>query len=372
MGTRGITFAAITAPFWAAVSATALTVDGRELRVAGGVFVAEDAEWLLARARYYLAEGDYGRANDLATLLASAAPADINLAAQAFNARTKYFAVGHKESYLAFKKLYEEEKKRREAYASAGQPASLSEGDKARLAVISAEAVATLGTAYGAGAVSGVNAISAYDSPTANTGVAEPQPTRYDLRWSVNLYFLIKEHDKEAAAAARTALKCAIDERRTFSAFFRDVSMPKDTATRAADDVRGSVMARAQKFLPGALAREIQNTYNLEGFKFCTPAPLGIPELTAYAGRAMKLNDQVEVKVEKYQEAGFVAYRATATARAELTASLAEIITALGADPYVWRPFVGPLEEKTSKAPGDSETSPATLQLLDSGGIPEE
>ncbi len=354
-------------------AASALTIEGRELRLEGGVFATPDAEWLLARARYLLGERDYGRANDLATLLANAAPADIALEAWSFAARTKYYAVGHKESYIAFKKLYDDEKKRREAATPAGGP--LSDEDKARLGVVSAEAVATLGTAYGAAAVSGLSRISSYDSPTANTGAAEPQTTRLDLRWSVNLLFLLKEYDPPHLADAKAALKAALDESRTFKAFFRDVSMPKDSQVRAVDDVRGSVGTRARKMLPGALAREMQDTYNMEQFKFCISKPVGATELTTYAARIMKLGDKEEIKVEQYNEGGYVAYRATATARAEATSSLADALRWFGADPYVWRPFVGKLEEKEGEEKAGTPAAGAGEApaggIPDAGGIPE-
>ena len=361
---------ALAAVLLAATAASGITIEGRELRVEGGAFAKPDADWLLARARAYLGAADYGKANDLATLLASAAPAELAPEAGAFAARAKYFAVGHKESYVAFKKLYDDDKKRREAAPGYVAGAPLADEDKARLAVVSAEAVATLGTAYRAGAASGLSRISSYDSPTANTGVAEPQATRYDLRWSVNLYFLVKEHDPARAAEAKTALKAALDETRTYNAFFRDVSMPKDSQVRAVDDIRGSMATRARKMLPGALAREVQDTYNLEGFKFCVQKPVGASEVMPYAARAMKMGDTEEIKVEKYDEGGFVAYRATATCRAQLVASLADILRYFGADPYVWRPFVGNLEQKDEGKAKAEEPPPEPG--ADTGGIPEE
>ena len=345
-------------------AAYALTVEGRQLRLDGGVFAQEDAEWLAARARYLLKQGEYGRANDLATLLAGAAPPAMTLDARALAARTKYFAVGHKESYLAFRELYREEKKRVDA--AARPPA---EEDLARLAVISREAVAALGTAYGPGAVPGAKVISRYDSPTANTGAAEPQLTRYDLRWSVNLVFLIREYDKDNLADAKAAVKAAVDEKRTFDAYFRDVSVPKSTKARAVDDVRGSVRDRARKMLPAAIAREIQTTYNLEGFKFCLKKPVGIPELTAYAARAMETPENEEIKLERYEDAGYVAYRATATARAKATTSLADALRYLGVDPYGWRPFVGKLEKERKEKEGGRAGRPPDAA---SGGIPQE
>ncbi len=342
----------------------ALTVEGRQLRLEGGAFVPEDAEWLAGRARYLLKQHEYGRANDLATLLAGAAPAGMALEARALNAHAKYFAVGHQESYLAFRELYRDEKKRIDA---TGAPPT--EEDLARLAIISREAIATLGTAYGPGAVPGAKNISRYDSPTANTGAAEPQLTKYDLRWSVNLLFLIREYDKASLADAKAALKAAMDEKRTYEAFFRDVSMPKSTKARAADDVRGSVSDRAHKMLPGAIAREMQTTYNLEGFKFCLQKPVAIPELTLYATRIMEAAEGEEVTIESYEDEGFVAYRATATARAKATTSLADALRYFGIDPYVWRPFVGKLEgEEAAKAEPGEQPPPE----MDTGGIPED
>ncbi len=342
----------------------ALTVEGRQLRLEGGAFVPEDAEWLAARARYLLKQGEYGRANDLATLLAGAAPAGLALEARALAAHAKYFAVGHQESYLAFRNLYRDEKRRIEA---AGTPPT--EEDLARLAVISREAVAALGTAYGPGAVAGARTISRYDSPTANTGAAEPQLTKYDLRWSVNLVFLIREYDKANLADAKAAVKAAMDEKRTYEAFFRDVSMPKSTKARAADDVRGSVRDRAHKMLPGAIAREIQTTYNLEGFKFCLQKPVAIPDLTLYAARVMEAAEGEEITIERYEDEGYVAYRATATARAQVTTSLADALRYLGIDPYVWRPFVGKLEEEEKPTAYTEEEPPPEMR---SGGIPED
>jgi hypothetical protein len=353
--------AVCTAAAWAA-AAHGLTVEGRQLRFDGGALVAEDAEWLAARARYLLGQGEYGRANDVATLLAGAAPPATSLEARALAARAKYFAVGHKESYVAFRDLYRAEKARTDAAGGI-----LSDDDRARLAMISAEAIGALGTAYGPGAVAGVKNISTYDSPTANTGAAEPQIKRYDLRWSVNLVFLVRDYDKASVADAKAAAKAAIDEKRTYSAFFRDVSMPKSTKERAVDDVRGSVGDRGRKMLPGAIAREIQTTYNLEGFKFCLKKPVGIPELTMFAARAVEVADKEEIAVERYEDAGYIAYRATATLRATATASLADALTYLGVDPYVWRPFVGKLgaeeEEEESIPPPPSE--------METGEIPE-
>ena len=346
-----------------AAAAHALTVEGRQLRLEGGAFVPGDAEWLAARARYLLKQREYGRANDVATLLAGAAPAGMALEARALAGHTKYFAVGHKEAYLAFRDLYREEKSRVDA---TGAPPT--EDDPARLAVISREATAALGTAYGPGAVPGARTISRYDSPTANTGAAEPQVTKYDLRWSVNLVFLIREYDKAAGADAKAAVKAALDEKRTYQAFFRDVSMPKSTKARAFDDVRGSVRDRARKMLPGAVAREIQTTYNLEGFKFCLKKPVGIPELTIYAGRIMEASEKEEITVEQYEDEGYVAYRATATARAKVTTSLADALRYLGVDPYTWRPFLGKLEQE-EKEPGVEEKPPPDM---DAGGIPED
>jgi hypothetical protein len=352
-----ILFATLTA------AACALTVEGRQLRLEGGAFIPEDAEWLAARARYLLNQREYGRANDVAALLAGAAPAGTALEARALAARTKYFAVGHKESYLAFRELYREEKKRTDA---TGTPPT--DEDLARLAFISREAIATLGTAYGPGAVPGARTISRYDSPTANTGAAEPQLTKYDLRWSVNLVFLVREYDKANLAGAKAAIKKALDEKRTYEAFFRDVSMPKSTKARAVDDVRGSIRDRARNMLPGAVAREIQTTYNMEGFKFCLKRPVDIPDLTIYAGRILETSEKEEITVERYEDAGYVAYRATATARAKATASLADALRYLGVDPYVWRPFVGELEGE-EKAQTEPEERPAPE--MDNGGIPE-
>jgi hypothetical protein len=353
--------AVCTAAAWAA-AAHGLTVEGRQLRFDGGALVAEDAEWLAARARYILGQHEYGRANDVATLLAGAAPPGMALQARALAAHTKYFAVGHKESYVAFRDLYRAEKARTDA---AGGP--LSDDDRARLATISAEAIDALGTAYGAGAVAGVKNISTYDSPTANTGAAEPQAKRYDLRWSVNLVFLIREYDKASAAEAKAAVKAAIDEKRTYHASFRDVSMPKSTKERAVDDVRGSVGDRGRKMLPSAIAREIQTTYNLEGFKFCLRKPVGIPELTTYAARAIEVAEKEEITVERYEDAGYIAYRATATLRATAAASLADALTYLGVDPYVWRPFVGTLEGEEEEEEGPAPVPPE----MDTGEIPE-
>lgn len=347
-----------------ATAAHALTVEGRQLRLEGGAFVPEDAAWLAARARYLLKQREYGRAHDLATLLAGAAPAATALEARALAAQTKYFAVGHKESYLAFRELYRDEKKRIEA--SGGPPA---EEDLARLAIISREATAALGTAYGPGAVPGARTISRYDSPTANTGAAEPQLTRYDLRWSVNLLFLVREYDKANLGGAKAAVKAALDETRTYEAYFRDVCMPKSTSARAVDDVKGSVRDRARKMLPGAIAREIQTTFNLEGFKFCLRKPVGIPELTLYAARVMETSENEEITVERYEDAGFVAYRATATARAKATTSLADALRYLGVDPYAWRPFVGKLAEGEKGEAGAEEAPPPEM---DTGGIPED
>jgi hypothetical protein len=347
----------------ASAAAHGLTVEGRQLRLDGGAFVAEDAAWLAARARYLLHEREYGRAHDLATLLAGAAPATMALEARALAARAKYFAVGHKESYLAFRDLYRDEKARVDG--AGGTP---SDEDRARLATISAEATAALGTPYGPGAVAGTKKISSYDSPTANTGAAEPQLQKYDLRWSVNLLFLIREYDMDDLAAAKAAVKAALDEKRTYRAFFRDVSMPKSTRERAVDDVTGSVGDRARKMLPGAIAREMQTTYNLEGFKFCLKKPVGIPELTAYAARVIEAAENEEVTVEGFEDAGYVAYRATATVRAEAATSLADALTYLGVDPYVWRPFVGKLEGEEEKEEGPPEGPPAEM---DTGGIPE-
>ncbi len=361
---RASTVAGVIVLTVATTAAHALTVEGRQLRLEGGAFIPEDAEWLAARARYLLNQREYGRANDVATLLAGAAPAGIALEARALAARTKYFAVGHKESYLAFRELYREEKKRVDA---AGEPPT--EDDLARLALISREAIAALGTAYGPGAVPGARTISRYDSPTANTGAAEPQPTKYDLRWSVNLVFLVREYDKANLTEAKAAVKKALDEQRTYEAFFRDVSMPKSTKARAVDDVRGSVRDRARNMLPGAVAREIQTTYNIEGFKFCLKKPVDIPDLTIYAGRIMETSDEEEVTVEKYEDAGYVAFRATATARAKATTSLADALRYLGVDPYVWRPFLGKLEEdEKPKSPAEEEPP---LEM-DTGGIPED
>ncbi len=347
-----------------AAAAYALTVEGRQLRLDGGVFAQEDAEWLAARARYLLKQGEYGRANDFATLLAGAPPPAMTLEARALAARTKYFAVGHKESYLAFRDLYREEKKRLD---SKNRPPA--EEDLSRLAVISREAVAALGTAYGPGAVPGAKVISRYDSPTANTGAAEPQLTRYDLRWSVNLVFLVREYDKDNLADAKAAVKAALDEKRTYEAYFRDVSAPKSTKARAVDDVSGSVSDRARKMLPAAIAREIQTTYNLEGFKFCLQKPVDIPELTAYAARVMENPENEEIKLERYEDAGYAAYRATATARAKATTSLADALRHLGVDPYAWRPFVGKLEEKGKEKEG-GPVSPTRDAAP--GGIPQE
>lgn len=329
----------------------------------GGAFVPADAEWLAARARYLLKQREYGRANDVATLLAGAAPPALALEARALAAHTKYFAVGHKESYLAFRDLYREEKSRLDA---TGAPPT--EDDLARLAIISREATAALGTAYGPGAVPGGRTISRYDSPTANTGAAEPQLLKYDLRWSVNLVFLIRDYDRNAAAGAKAAVKTALDEKRTYHAFFRDVSMPKSTKERAFDDVRGSVRDRARKMLPGAIAREIQTTYNLEGFKFCLKKPVGIPELTIYASRILEASEKEELTVEQYEDAGYVAYRATATARAQATTSLADALRYFGIAPYTWRPFLGNLEQD-EKTPGIEEEPPPGA---DAGGIPED
>jgi hypothetical protein len=345
-----------------AASAHGLTVEGRQLRFDGGALVAEDAEWLAARARYLLDQREYGRANDVATLLAGAAPPSMALKARALAARTKYFAVGHKESYVAFRDLYREEKARVDAAGGL-----LSDDDRARLATISAEAIDALGTAYGPGAVAGVKRISSYDSPTANTGAADPQTKRYDLRWSVNLVFLVREYDKANLADAKAAAKTAIDEKRTYHAFFRDVSMPKSTKERAVDDVRGSVGDRGRKMLPGAIAREIQTTYNLEGFKFCLKKPVGIPELTMFAARAIEIAEKEEITVERYEDAGYSAYRATATLRATATASLADALAYLGVDPYVWRPFVGTLKGEAEEEEGPEPPPPE----MDTGGIPE-
>jgi len=359
---RTSTVAGVIALVAAAAAARALTVEGRQLRLDGGALAAEDAAWLAARARYLLQQREYGRANDLATLLAGAAPAATALEARALAAHAKYFAVGHKESYLAFQELYRDEKKRIES--SGGPPA---EEDLARLATISREAIAVLGTAYGPGAAPGARTISRYDSPTANTGAAEPQLNRYDLRWSVNLVFLIREYDKGSLAQAKAAVTAAIDEKRTYDAYFRDVSMPKSTKARAVDEVQGSVRDRARKMLPGAIAREIQTTYNMEGFMFCLRRPVGIPELTTYAARIMETSENEEITVERYEDAGFVAYRATATARAKATTSLADALRYLGVDPYAWRPFVGtPEEGKKEKAGAEAEPPE-----MEAGGIPE-
>jgi len=353
---------ACAAAAWASAAAYGLTVEGRQLRFDDGSLIAEDAEWLAARARYLLAQHEYGRANDVATLLAGAAPPAMAVEARALSARTKYFAVGHKESYVAFRKLYREEKSRVDAAGGA-----LADEDRARRAAISAEAIGALGTAYGAGAVAGVKRISTYDSPTANTGAAEPQLKKYDLRWSVNLVFLIRDYDRASVTDAKAAVKAAIDEKRTYRALFRDVSMPKSTKERAVDDVRGSAGDRARKMLPGAIAREMQTTYNLEGFKFCLKKPVGIPELTAYAARAMESDGKEEITVESYEDAGYVAYRATATVRAQATASLADALTYLGVDPYVWRPFVGQLEGDEKQ----EEDTPPPPPEAEMGGIPE-
>jgi hypothetical protein len=344
-------------------AAYGLTVEGRQLRMADGAFVREDAEWLAARARYLLKEREYGRANDVATLLAGAAPAALSLEGRSLAAHTKYFAVGHKESYLAFRDLYREEKNRIDA---TGAPPT--EDDLARLATISREAISAMGTAYGAGAVSGARTISTYDSPTANTGAAEPQALKYDLRWSVNLVFLVRDYDKASTADAKAAVKAALDEKRTYHAFFRDVSMPKSTKERAFDDVRGSVRDRARKMLPGAIAREMQTTYNMEGFKFCLKIPVDIPELTIYAGRILEASEKEELTVEQYEDEGYVAFRATATARAEATTSLADALRYFGVDPYTWRPFLGSLE-KEEKSPEVEEPPPPGG---DAGGIPED
>jgi len=64
--------ASVAALAFAAAAADGLTVEGRQLRLVDGAFVPEDGEWLAARARYLLAQRQYGRANDLATLLAGA------------------------------------------------------------------------------------------------------------------------------------------------------------------------------------------------------------------------------------------------------------------------------------------------------------
>ena len=355
--------AAFAAASLASTAAYGLTVEGRQLRLEAGAFVTEDAEWLAARARYLLQQHEYGRANDVATLLAGAAPPAMTLQARALAAHTKYFAVGHKESYVAFRDLYRAEKARLDAAGRA-----LSDEDRARLATVSAEATAALGTAYGPAAVAGAKKISSYDSPTANTGAAEPQLKKYDLRWSVNLVFLIREYDKASIADAKAAVKAALDEKRTYQAFFRDVSMPKSTKDRAVDDVRGSAGDRARKMLPGAIAREMQTTYNLEGFKFCLKKPVGIPELTMYAARVIEIAEKEEITVERYEDAGYIAYRATATMRAKATVSLADALTYLGVEPYVWRPFVGKLEGEEEKEKGTPEGPPAEM---DPGEIPE-
>lgn len=350
---------------WGALSAAALTVEGRELRLAEGALVAADAEWLKARAHGLLDNYEYGRANDLATLLATLAPADMKLGAQAFAARTKYFAVGHKESYIAFRDLYKGEVARR-----GDPPAAATKEDLERLGIISKEIAATLSTTYRAAAVSGTRRISTYDSPTANTGVAEPQITTADLRWSVNLLFLIRDYDRANLESAKTALKGILDEPRTYVAVYRDYSMPKSTAARALDEVRGSAGTRARKMLPGAFAREIDRTYNLDGFKFCLKRPIEISELMSYAGRAMKMAPEPEVKVEQYNDEGYVAFRGVATCKATLAASLTDILNYYGCEPYIWRPFVGDLEKKEESKKEILPEPPPDAGGAE-GGIPE-
>jgi len=353
-----------------AAAVGALTVEGRALRLEGGALVAADADWLSARARYLLDTKEYGRANDLATLLATLTPADGKLAAQALAARTKYFAVGHKEAYAAFRDLYKAELARRGSPpAAVADLPPASKEDVARLAVISTEAIGALATGYTTAAVSATKRISTYDSPTANTGIAEPQTTRYDLRWSVNLFFLIRDYDKASADGARTALRSIIDEKRVYNAVFRDVSMPKSTPTRALDEVKGSATTRARKMLPGAFAREIQNTYNLEGFKFCITKPVDAAELTLYAARIMELSATPEYKVEQSNDEGYVAYLGNATCRASATASLADLLKYFGVDPYAWRSFVGDLEKK--EEPPKKAEEPPPEAGMDAGGIPE-
>jgi len=85
----------------------------------------------------------------------------------------------------------------------------------------------------------------------------------------------------------------------------------------------------------------------------------------------MKMSETEELKVEKFTDQGYEAYRATATVRATATFSLADLLNYYGVEPYVWRPFVGDLEGKTIKTEEGTE-GPLPEPGEDTGGIPED
>lgn len=357
-----------------------LTVDGRRLNFAGDYLTDGDAEWLCARVEYYFEQGDYNKAGDLISTLETYGPAGFGTRTACLRARYVFSAESHGRGYLAFRDMYEAEVN---AYKAAGLTKPDTETAR-RIVNISETIVDIIGTPLRTGYEADVWELPGYASPTLHTGIADTHAWVYDLRWSVNMVYMVNKYDPGRYKEARDALKKVIDEKRNYVAYYQDHSLPKSTKDRAADEIVGSVTARGAKMLPGAIGREIHRSYNFEGFKYCLPRQISIRDLASFAVSITKVEEPEKVTIITYNDSGYVGYVGEATCKAEAQASVKDVLTYFHLDPYAWGPYLGRVSGESDKSaveepaegaePGDGgeaqpagETTPGEM----GGEIPE-
>lgn len=340
-----------------------LQVGGRKLYFSGDNLRDSDAEWLIGHISEQLDESHFVAAGKALDVLKAYCPGHKIIYLKAAEARYHYATESHRQGHSQFEELYKAEEA---AFAARGAPAP-DDIAKVNNAVISEMIVVTISTANSWGTNADVAKISSYDSPTSFTGTAESKMYQYDLRWCVNLAYLIRKYDPKHFADASQAIKDILDEKRTYRAYYEEITLPKTTKDRARDEVRASVTAYGAALLPGAIGREIHRTYNLEGFSFCIQRPISIYDMRVFANSRTKVKENAEIIITPYEYEGYVAYRAKGSCSAEADIALSDVLRYFNVNPYSWAPYYGYVS-------GDRERKPKT-ETTDTEGVegkPEE
>jgi hypothetical protein len=336
-----------------------LQVGGRKLYFEGDYLRNGDAEWLLGYISEQLDKSSFTSAEKAIQVMERYCPEDKTLMLKSYQARFHYATESHRDGYKQFEELYKAEDA---AFTARGAPAP-DEIAKANNAVISEVIIETITTANSWGTNADVAKISNYDSPTEFTAKAEMKMYQYDLRWCVNLAYLVREYDPRYFGEAVDALKAIIDEERTYRAYYEEITLPKTTKDRARDEVRGSVTAYGAVLLPGAIGREIHRAYNLEGFGYCINRPVSIYDMRVFANSRTKVKENPEIVITPYEYEGFVAYRAKGSCTAEADIALGDVLRYFNINPYSWAPYYGyvsgdrekKVKEETEEEEDDSE-----------------
>ncbi|MCP4229837.1 MAG: hypothetical protein GY771_06775 [bacterium] len=314
-----------------------LQVGGRKLYFSGDYLRDSDTDWLVAYISEQLDKSSFTAAGKAIRVLEQYCPEEKEIYSKCYRARFHYATESHRGGYKEFEELFKAEEA---AFTARGAPAP-DETAKANNAIISETIIETISTANSWGTEADVAKISNYDSPTDFTAKAEMKMYQYDLRWCVNLAYLIRKYDPKHFGDAVEAIQTILNEKRTYRAYYEEVTLPKTTKDRARDEVRGSVTAYGAILLPGAIGREIHRAYNLEGFSFCIQRPVSIYDMRVFANSCTKVKENSEIVITPYENEGFVAYRAKGSCTAEADIALSDVLRYFNIKPYSWAPYYG-------------------------------